>query len=151
MDITQIEQLVSKGYAPNKCPQYKQAFQILFNKSAGSCNCNCSDVYNKIKAEIDNMTKGKLKNPNQTKESGTGKFQKILKDNPIKVEPVQVQAEVQSTVLDENDKVAFIFKCKEELIQGYYYPDRIKKAYEFITGNSDVNIQAMRRAIISYN
>lgn len=150
MTIEEIKNLVDAGYNLSMFKQYREAFRVLFNRNAPTCNCDAAAVYNRIKNEIykteinnnntnsntdTTMRKRKLKNPNQTKDPVSGKFQKLDTDKPK----------------PELTKEEFIQQVRSELIQGYSDLERIKKAYQAITGMESANLLIMRRTIINYN
>jgi hypothetical protein len=76
-----------------------------------------------------------MKNQNQTKDA-SGKFQKVDR-NP-------------KPVID--DKAKFLQDVKAEVIAGYWYVDRVVKAYELITGlDTPVNNLVLRRTVLNYS
>lgn len=58
---------------------------------------------------------------------------------------------IPTNTIDTDEE--YINKVREEIYAGYYYPERIQKAYSIITGIQEpsANIVTMKRAIINYN
>jgi hypothetical protein len=133
MSTTEIQDLISKPYNPKRCQSYRVAYTDLFNETVSKCNCNCPTLYNRIKNRLNQG----MANNKPNKNISTGKFERKM----------QVEPSVEVSALEPLD----IETVRQELIQGYYYPERVRAAYELISGTDNpANIITMKRTIINY-
>jgi hypothetical protein len=144
MSNEDIIKLAEQSFNPSLYEKYKEAYNIVYAPMrASNCNCNSQALYNNLRQKLNEL---KTKNPTQTKNPESGKFESVK--TVVTIQPETIKEDK----IEPRTSVDYILEVRQNLYDGYLDPEKILKAYRLIAGDSDAisNLRVMKLAIINY-